>query len=161
MEGPARLLVVDDNADAGRVIAKLLRNAGYEVAELHDQQTTMSMLSAESGPIDGVVASFTTAGTSAGLRLLDAIRNHVEPRVNHLKFLLVSDNPRQQLFGIQAGADALIVRPYPSIDLVEATTDMVNRSDEDRIDHRRAMIAELRSEDRRVPVTASVTPTFF
>jgi len=160
-DGPPRLLIVDDNADAAHVLAKILRAAGYEVAEVADQQTTVSMLTAAPGPIAGVVASFTTTGTSAGLRLLDAIRNHSEATVSSLRYLLVSDNPRQQLYGLQAGADAIIVRPYASVDLVEAVGEMVARDDEERVAYRRKLIGALKAEGAEPVAAASVTPTFF
>ncbi len=160
-DGPPRLLIVDDNADAAHVLAKILRAAGYEVAEVADQQTTVSMLTAGPVPVAGVIASFTTTGTSAGLRLLDAIRNHAESAVSGLRYLLVSDNPRQQLYGLQAGADAIIVRPYASVDLVEAVREMLGRDDEERVAYRRRLIGALKAEGSEPVGTASVTPTFF
>jgi CheY-like chemotaxis protein len=139
-----RVLVVDDHPDAGRLIGTLLRHAGYEVAELGDQQLAVATLVHESEPVGAVVASFTTSGTRASLRLLDSIRNHPEPQVNGLRVLLVSDQPRQQIFCLQAGADAVLLRPYHSEVLLAAVADMVARPDAERAAYRRAAVDELK-----------------
>lgn len=139
-----RVLVVDDHTDAGRLLGKILRRAGYEVAEISDQQLAVANLGQESEPVGAVVASFTTTGTRASLRLLDSIRNHPDPQVSSLRVLLVSDQPRQQIFCLQAGADAILLRPYHSAHLLAAMEEMIGRPDADRAAYRRATVEELK-----------------
>jgi DNA-binding response OmpR family regulator len=139
-----RLLVVDDHAEAGHLIAQLLRRADFEVAELGDHQSTVSALVDHEGPVGGVIASFTTTGTSGGLRLIDALRNHHLDRINQLRVLLISDQPRQQLFCLQAGADAILMRPFSGVELVETVEAMVARPDSERLAYRRAMVDEVK-----------------
>ena len=81
-EGPPRLLIVDDNPDAARLLGKLFRREGFEVAEVNDHQVALVALANEPNPISAVVSSFSTAGTGASVKLLDAVRNHHDPRVN-------------------------------------------------------------------------------
>ena len=139
-----RVLVVDDNEDAGRLLGKIVRRAGYEVAEMGDHQVAIATLVNETQPVGAVIASFTTTGTGACLRLLDAIRSHTEPKICELRVMLVSDQPRQQIFCLQAGADAIMLRPYHSTDLLDELSTMIERPDEDRMPYRRRTIELLK-----------------
>ncbi len=84
------------------------------MAEVDDHHVAVNSILDEPEPIHAVVAGFSTAGTGASLRLLDAIRNHNDLRVNSTRFLLISDHPRKQIFCFQAGADAIMLRPLES-----------------------------------------------
>lgn len=141
-----RVLVVDDHPDAARLVGKLVRSAGYEVAEISDHQLAVATLLNETDPIDAVVASFTTSGTRASLRLLDVLRAHPDPAVNCLRVLLVSDQPRQQIFCLQAGADAILLRPYRAEALLDALAEMLARPERDRDRFRRGKIEELKQQ---------------
>ena len=81
--GPARILVVDDNPDAARLLGKLFRRAGYEVAEVSDHQVALITMMNEPEPISAVVASFSTSGNGSCLKLLDAVRHTPEARGEH------------------------------------------------------------------------------
>jgi len=142
----ARVLVVDDHPDAARLLGKLLRSAGYQVAETTEHQLAVTTLLDEPEPVDAVVASFTTSGTRASLRLLDTIRNHPEPRINGLRALLVSDQPRQQIFCLQAGADAVLLRPYHADTLARSLEQMLTRSAADRVAYRRRAVEQLKQD---------------
>lgn len=158
----ARVLVVDDHPDAARLIGKLLRAAGCEVAETTDHQLAVTTLLDEPEPVDAVVASFTTSGTRASLRLLDTIRNHPEPRINGLRALLVSDQPRQQIFCLQAGADAVLLRPYHGDALVQSLREMLGRAERDRREYRRRAIEDLKrslSEDSQGTAQGVAAPS--
>ena len=141
----ARVHVVDDHPDAARLLAKLIRGEGYEVAEICDHHAAVTLLTAETHPVDAVVASFTTTGTRASLRLLDSLRTHPESTVNGLRVLLISDQPRQQIFSLQAGADAVLTRPYRSEELLEHLAAMLARPESQRAPYRRAMIDQLKN----------------
>jgi len=82
-------------------MVKLFRRAGYEVAEVNDHQVALATLINEPQPIAAVVASFSGSGTSSCLKLLDAVRNHIDPRVNGHRMVLIIDNARQQMFSWQ------------------------------------------------------------
>jgi DNA-binding response OmpR family regulator len=145
-QGPPRVLIVDDHPDAARLLGKIYRRAGYEVAEVDDHHVALNSIVDEPEPIHAVVAGFSTAGTGASLRLLDAIRNHHDQRVNTTRFLLISDHPRKQIFCFQAGADAIMLRPLESAELLDLTADMIVRPEEERIPYRRRKIQALKAE---------------
>ena len=143
--GPPRVLVVDDNVDAARLLGKLFRRAGYEVGESSDPQMTINALAEQ--PVSALVASYSTTGTGASLRLLDMIRNHGDPRVNNSRFLLISDHPRKRIFCYQAGADAILLRPFESADLLGQVTAMIERTEDERVPYRRQQVRLLKASN--------------
>jgi len=145
-KGPHRILVVDDNADAARLLGKLFRKQGYEVAEVSDHQVALITLMNEPDPISAVIASFSTSGNGSCLKLLDAIRHTPEPRVNAQRVVLILDTPRQQMFAWQSGADEILLRPYQADDLLAAVGATIERPDSDRHAHRRQMIDVIREQ---------------
>ncbi len=142
-KGPQRVLVVDDNPDAGLLMVKLFRRAGYEVAEVTDHDVALATLINEPQPIAAVVASFSGSGTGSCLKLLDAVRNHIDPRVSAHRMVLIIDSPRQQMFSWQAGADEIILRPYHADGVITAAEKAINRANDERPMYRRRMIEEL------------------
>jgi len=146
-----RLLVVDDHSDAGHLIGQLLRRANYEVAEIGDHHGAVSTLVALDEPVAGVLACFSTAGTGACLRLLDTLRNHHDPRLHDLRVLLISDQSRQQIFCLQAGADGILLRPFTDVELVDAVEEMVKRPEAERMDYRRAMVERIKADASMLP----------
>jgi DNA-binding response OmpR family regulator len=144
-DGRDRLLVVDDLPEAARLLGRILRQAGYEVAELTDPDAVVGTLLDEQRPIGAVVASLTTAGTPGGLKLLDALRSHTDGRISGLLVLLISDHPRQQIFSFQAGADAILMRPYRASDLTAELAAMLARPESDRARFRAVEIDRLKA----------------
>ena len=155
-----RILVVDDNPDAGLLMVKLFRRAGYEVAEVNDHQVALATLINEPQPIAAVVASFSGSGTSSCLKLLDAVRNHIDPRVNGHRMVLIIDNARQQMFSWQAGADEIILRPYHAQGAIMAAERAIARPDDERVQYRRRMIDELASNPGDVVAPVAATGFF-
>ena len=122
-------------------MAKIFRQAGHDVGESDDPQQTLAAL--VESPVDAVISSYSTTGTGASLRLLDMIRTHSDNSVNGVPFLLISDHPRKRIFCYQAGADAILMRPFDSQDLLDSVTEMISRSREERIDFRRRQVKML------------------
>jgi DNA-binding response OmpR family regulator len=145
-KGPPRILVVDDNPDAARLLGKLFRRVGYEVAEVSDHQVALITMMNEPAPISAVIASFSTSGNGSCLKLLDAVRHTPEARVNTQRVVLILDSTRQQMFSWQSGADEIILRPYRAEDLLAAVGDVIERADADRPAYRRQMIDRIREQ---------------
>jgi CheY-like chemotaxis protein len=139
--------VVDDHLEAGYLLSRLLRRGGYEVAELHDLDAVVETLTELDGSVAAIVATFTHAGTAASLHLLDALRNHVDPRLSSPRILLTADESRQQIFCLQAGADAVLLRPFTDVELTEAVDRMMARPERDRAAYRRIVIQRIKSEN--------------
>ncbi len=144
-QGADRIVVVDDLPEAGHLVASLVRHAGYEVAELTDAHDVVPSLVDEPGPVSAVIGSFTMSGTRSGLRLLDSIRSHEDPRIAGLRILLALDEPRQQIFCLQAGADDIVLRPYHATDLIDELDAMLGRKGRDRTEYRARRAAQLQS----------------
>jgi DNA-binding response OmpR family regulator len=142
--GRPRILVVDDHPDAARLLGKLLRSSGYEVAEVADHQIALITLLNEPQPISAVVASFYASGTGACVKLLDAVRSHPEPRVNSVRMVLIIDTPRQQMFTWQAGVDDILLRPYEAAELRRVVDSTVRRPDNQRAAYRGERLDALR-----------------
>ena len=124
--GPAKVLVVDDNSDAATLVARILRRAGFEVAEAHDYHVAIATMANEPD-LAAVLSAFSIAGSGAALKLLDAVRNHSLAEVRDLPVIVISDHPRQSLFAWQAGADEMLVRPVDIDVLTEAVNDVLRR----------------------------------
>lgn len=129
---PSRVLVVDDHPDAARLVAKLLRRSGYEVATVGDDQVALQTLTTEQVPITAVVASFSAGGTSAALKLLDAIRHAPEAKVHQVRVVLIMDFGTHIAFAWQSGADAIVRRPYRGETLLEELAAAISRTGEER-----------------------------
>ncbi len=138
--GPGRILVVDDDPDAARLLGAILRREGYEVAEVAEHSIALLTLVNEPNPIDGVVASFTNGGTAAGLKLLDAIRHHSDARISMTRVMLLMDSQRRHVYSFQSGVDEVVLRPTHESQIVEAVRALVTRADSERAAHRRRMI---------------------
>ncbi|MFN8051458.1 MAG: hypothetical protein U0Q22_08490 [Acidimicrobiales bacterium] len=162
-QGPPRILVVDDNPDAARLLGKLFRRVGYEVAEVSDHQVALITLVNEPAPISAVIASFSSSGNGACLKLLDAIRHTPDARVNAMRTVLILDSARQQMFSWQSGADEIILRPFRAEDMLAAVDAVVARPDSERAAYRRSRIETLREQGMRVeeaPEPVSGSPRF-
>ena len=121
------------------------------MAEVGDHQVAVMTLIGETEPVAGVVISFSMGGAAACLKLLDAIRNNPDPRIATVRAVLVLDNPRQQMFSWQSGADEIVFRPCHVDELVAAVGGVLARRDSERSDHRRAQIERIKSETVRGP----------
>ena len=141
-----RVLIVDDHPEAAQLLSKLSRRAGWEVAVAGDHALAMSTLENQDDQISAIIVSYSGLGNAASLKLLDAVRHTPEARVNRLRMVMVLDGRRQTMFAWQAGADAVILRPYRGSDLTAATAEVIARPDDARLAYRRQMIEELTAD---------------
>ena len=136
--GTQRVLVVNDEPDACELLVRILRAAParYEVDRAGDQISLTERLVADP-PVDCVVVDVTTGGIGGGLKLLDAVRNSLDPHIAALPVVLVAPSTSSAMFSWQAGVDELLVRPFHARDLVAAVGAAINRSEDERPRHRR------------------------
>lgn len=76
---PARLLVVDDDADRAGADLRILEQATYTVERCADHTAAVQAVKQADPPFSGVVVDFQSGGTSSSLKLLDAIR-HIDDK---------------------------------------------------------------------------------
>lgn len=119
------VLVVDDFATMRRIVANLLRDAGFEhLSEAEDGAEALRKL--ESGRFQFVVSDWNMPNMS-GLELLKSVRN--SEHLKHLPFLLVTAEARREniVEAAHAGADGYIVKPFTSVTLREKVEAIYSR----------------------------------
>lgn len=138
-EGPARVLVVHDDADGAELLVRILGVAGHEVARAHDFDEMSDVLVTPPVP-DCVVLDINAGGIGGNLKLLDAVRNHRDPEVAAARVVLVATNASSAMFSWQAGIDEFLPRPFHADDLLTAVSEALERPDDDRRHHRRRQL---------------------
>jgi DNA-binding response OmpR family regulator len=132
-----RVLVVNDDADAGELIARLCETLGLDVVRSTDAADALSDLRADAYGL--VVIDLLLAGVTAGLRLLDEVRDLDGPSAG-AGVVVIAATDTNRLFAFQSGADGFIVRPFHAEELLECMTDVLSRSHEERVEHRRGQL---------------------
>ena len=145
-----RVLVVNDEPDACELLVRILRSAParYEVDRAGDQISLTERLVSEP-PVDCVVVDVTTGGIGGGLKLLDAVRNSLDPHIAALPVVLVAPSTSSAMFSWQAGVDELLVRPFHARELINAVGSAISRSTEERPKHRRRALDAAKTAPRR------------
>jgi len=112
---PARVLVVDDNADMREYLARLLRTAGYQVTTVTDGQAALD--AARAGTPDLVISDVMMPRLD-GLGLVAALR--ADARTAAVPVLLLSARAGQEasVEGLRAGADDYLVKPFSAVELL-------------------------------------------
>lgn len=144
--GPPRLLLVEDHEQAARLLNRLLLAEGFAVAEVDDHASAVAAIEDPASDIAAVVISYSIAGTSACLKLLDAIRHAPEPRVAMQVAVVVLDSHRQHMFTWQSAADDVLVRPYAAEGLVDAVRGAVERPNDERAKYRARQLERVQSD---------------
>lgn len=112
-----RILVVDDQEDAARLLIALLRLDGFEAERLEGDWGRFVHEVGERKP-DLVILDVRLPGAD-GLQLLRELRAHPEPETAGVPVLLVSALDRRYE-GKQAGTDGFLLKPYTRQNLLEA-----------------------------------------
>ncbi len=112
-----QILVVNDDADAGKLLQNILESKGYPVAsaDTHEQ----ALLGATQDFPRAMILDLTHGGIGSNLKLLESIRHHDDERVATTRILLIARQASNRVFSFQSGADAFLVRPFHSGALLE------------------------------------------
>ena len=120
---PARLLLVDDDEEACRLLAEVLEREGYTVVRTLSVEQAIHALDVE-GPFDAVLTDLRMPGAS-GLDLLRAVRSR-DPRA--LVFVLTAFGDAAAAGeAIRAGAYDFISKPYDLLALRDALAQALER----------------------------------
>lgn len=110
-----RVLIVDDDQGAARVIQRVLRRAGFETQMAFDGFSAGALM--ESLAPDVMTLDLRMPGLG-GLEVLGFVRSH--PRLQGTKILVVSGLPRARLDeALATGADEVLGKPFENAALVE------------------------------------------
>lgn len=108
-----RLLVVEDERDLNRVIAKRLESEGYSVDRCFDGQEALDYI--EAGDFDAIIMDIMMPKKS-GLEVLKEMR---EKRNNTPVLLLTAkDTVSDKVTGLDAGAEDYLVKPFAFAELL-------------------------------------------
>jgi DNA-binding response OmpR family regulator len=131
---PAAVLVVNEDPDAGRLLARHMESNGFRACTSSDHLSTLQQLT-EALP-RCVVIDLTDSNMGSFLRTLDVIRGHKDPRVATSRIVVSATDPKHRWLSFRSGADGYLVRPYRAEELTEAVSDALARPDEERLQRR-------------------------
>ena len=144
--GPAHILVVNDDENACELLCRVLAAAGHRVQRAHNGDQALSQLNLRG--IDCVVLDLATGGIGQNLRLLDTIRSSVTDAVAEVRVVLVAQQTSNRMFSWQAEIDAFLVRPFHADELVTQVAAVLVRPDTERALHRRRELDAATAEGR-------------
>ncbi len=123
-EATATVLVVDDDPRALELMQLILRHAGYRVLGAPDGATALDLLPVERPAM--VIADLLMPGMS-GLELCRRIRG--EAAGAGLRFVLLTgmDDEDTRRQASEAGADAMITKPFDRMELLARLASLLQR----------------------------------
>jgi len=119
----SRVLVVDDDPAIRRVVCALLDLDEYGVLEAADGLTALELVRLER---PNLVILDLTMPRLDGLRACRALRSDPELAGTRVLVLTGRDLPDDRLAARDAGADAYLVKPFSSLQLLEAVRRLVD-----------------------------------
>ncbi|HUW04568.1 MAG TPA: response regulator [Acidimicrobiales bacterium] len=115
--GPARVVVVNDDTDAGKLLQNVLEHEGYPVEGADTHEAALS--AATKGLPRAMILDLTHGGIGSNLKLLESIRHHDDERVATTRILLIARQASNRMFSFQSGADGFLVRPFHANELLD------------------------------------------
>src|SRR5439155_5833395 len=112
-EGPARILVADDNADTRAYLVRLLRGHGT-VQAVVDGTTALEV--ARAWEPDLILTDIMMPGLD-GFALLEAVRADPQLRPTSVILLSARAGDRARVEALRAGADDYLVKPFAAAEL--------------------------------------------
>lgn len=137
--GPTRILVVDDNADACELVARVIESAGWHATRSYGHDDALAKLDESDPQYKAVVVDFQSGGTGASLELLDAVRRSKD--LKDVPVLLLTRSETNRMFAWESGADAFLVRPFHADDLINEVYAVLTRSVDERAAWREEQLA--------------------
>jgi two-component system OmpR family response regulator len=122
MSGPARILVVDDDADERATLVCALHERGYRTAPAEPDEAAEV---ARSFRPDLVVLEMVAAGRQIGASIAHCLRAHSDPL---LVFVTRDDRTASRLLAFDAGADDYVTKPYEMEELLARLRAVLRRS---------------------------------
>jgi PAS domain S-box-containing protein len=117
-EGPARILLIDDDETLSRVIAHWLEHLGYTVETAFDGMHALSLFSKarqEEQPFDAMILDLTLPGGIGGDEVLRRIRM-IDPEARAILSSGYSDGPVVAHYA-EHGFKGILLKPYTEADL--------------------------------------------
>jgi len=119
----ARVLVVDDRADAATVVSAVLDAAGFVTATCGPGEEVLRALRDESVAVAVVSITDGPNGEERAASLVAELRGRPEPSVRGVGIVVLVDDSVGAASATMAGADLTIGRPLEAARLVAAVTE--------------------------------------
>jgi two-component system OmpR family response regulator len=123
MSRPARILVVDDDADLRRLIGDFLRGHGLEVEAARDAREMDAKLA--EAPFDLIILDLMMPGED-GLSVLRRLRDETRPAVIMLSAM---GQDTDRIVGLEVGADDYLAKPCNPRELLARVRAVLRRRD--------------------------------
>ena len=117
-----RVLVIEDEEDLLRGLARSLRAEGYAVDTASDGE--MGLRKAEDTPYDAIILDVMLPAMD-GWALLETIR---QSKKTPVLMLTARDGPRERIRGLDLGADDYLVKPFDLGELLARLRAIIRRS---------------------------------
>ena len=158
MSGPARIMVVDDDAEERATLVSALHERGYRTAPADPDEASQV---ARSFRPDVVVLEMVASGRQIGAGIAHCLRAHSDPL---LVFVTRDDSTASRLLAFDAGADDYVTKPYEMEELLARLRAALRRSG--RYGHSVSHVGRLTVDERAHQVefrgrTIEVGPTDF
>ena len=127
---PAKVLVVDDEADVRTIISGALKREGYSVVECGDGRSALALLNC--GGIDLVVLDLGLPSVP-GLDILREVRGRSEVPV---VILSGQGEESDRILGLKLGADDYLAKPFSSQELMARVESVLRRTKPKLVGHR-------------------------
>jgi len=113
-----KALVVDDSRAVRMILAKTLREIGYEVIEAINGREALDIIETEKTPVALVLADWNMPEVN-GLDLLKQLRHN--PALSSLVVIMVTTETEldQMAAALQAGANEYVMKPFTRDILIE------------------------------------------
>jgi two-component system chemotaxis response regulator CheY len=114
----AKALVVDDSRVVRMILAKILRELGYEVKEAANGREALEVLETEKTAVKLVLADWNMPEIN-GLELLKRLRQN--PELGTLAVVMVTTETEidQMVVALEAGANEYVMKPFTKDILME------------------------------------------
>ena len=130
-------MVANGDTTVCEVLARVVEAAGHEAVRVTDESLVSGAVL--SAPAEALVLDL-GAGNVEQLR---SLRAGDHPRSTESRAVVISTGPANSLLAWQAGADAVLTRPFHAEELQAALTEALGRNDGDREATRSAEVAAL------------------
>lgn len=112
------IFLLEDEKEAAEMLGGFLEVNGYQVAVAHTGDKALEYLEANPSKTDLAILDIMVPGAS-GIEVCRYIRNHPVMREIPVIFLTARDQEKDEIFGLETGADDYIAKPA-SLNLVAA-----------------------------------------
>jgi DNA-binding response OmpR family regulator len=133
------VLVVNDDADACELIARIVESAGWAADRVHSSDDAVDALVGAQPSFKAVLIDFSSGGTGMGINLLDVIRRTAG--ITDVPVVLLTRTTTNRVFAWESGADGFLVRPFHSDDVINELMAVFSRSPEEREAYRQEQLA--------------------